>query len=143
MDRRRFLGLCAAGIILAAPACAAEDYVARIVGQLTAQGYDQITVSRTLLGRMRITAAGRRGSREIIVNPATGEILRDLQTGGSDTILGEDGRGRGEGGKTGSGSGKGDDDDDDDDDDDGDDDDGDDNSGEGGGGGDGGDGDDD
>ncbi|MGL6209476.1 MAG: hypothetical protein ACRC14_06565, partial [Paracoccaceae bacterium] len=37
-----------------------------------------VQVERTLLGRERITGARGGGSREIIVNPNTGEILRDL-----------------------------------------------------------------
>jgi len=64
----------------AAPAFA-KDIVADIVGQLEARGYDEISVSRTWLGRARIVAKGTKGSREIIVNPATGEILRDLSQG--------------------------------------------------------------
>jgi hypothetical protein len=120
MHRRAFLLGVAAGLALAGPALAARDHVADIVKALKAQGYRDINVARTLLGRTRITAKGKRGTREIIVNPATGEILRDLRTGsGADDILGGDsGRGSGDGDDDTSG----DDDDDDggDDDDDGD-----------------------
>jgi hypothetical protein len=138
MHRRAFLLGIAAGLVLAGPALAARDYVADIVRALKAQGYRDIDVSRTLLGRTRITAKGKRSTREIIVNPATGEILRDLRTGsGADDILGGDGSGRGSSDGDDDNSG-GDDDDDDDDDDDnsgsgGGDDDDDDNSGGGGG----------
>lgn len=52
----------------------AED---QVVNQLRRQGYDRITVARTLLGRTRIVAIGPRGSREIVLNPSTGAILRD------------------------------------------------------------------
>lgn len=123
MQRRAFL-IGSLAVLAAGPALAARDFVEEIVRELKKQGYREIQVSRTLLGRARITATKARGSREIIVNPATGEILRDLRTGGTEDILGgEGGSGRGKGG------GGGNDDDDDDDDDD-------DNSGEGGGGGD-------
>lgn len=80
MNRRGVLMLGVAALAGAAPAFA-KDIVADIVGQLEARGYDQISVSRTWLGRARIVAKGARGSREIIVNPATGEILRDLSEG--------------------------------------------------------------
>ena len=92
----------------------AEDNVIR---QLSEQGFSQIEVSRTWLGRSRIVS--RRGDmvREIIINPLTGEILRDYWRT----------RSRGEGqtlfnppsGEAGGGEvGKNDDDDDDDYDDD-------------------------
>ncbi|MGV6847287.1 MAG: hypothetical protein ACWA5A_02790 [Marinibacterium sp.] len=48
-----------------------------IVRQLRDQGFDRIVVSRTLLGRSRIRASDDGASREIVVNPVTGEILRD------------------------------------------------------------------
>lgn len=79
MDRRRFLisGLAA---VMAAGTAQAESYADGIVRQLKRQGFDRITVERTLLGRVRIVATSREGRREIIVNPRTGEILRDLWT---------------------------------------------------------------
>ena len=51
-----------------------EESIAR---QLQNQGFRDITVRRTFLGRSRITAKSDRFEREIIVNPRTGEILRD------------------------------------------------------------------
>ena len=138
MDRRAFLAALTGGVLVALPAWA-EDYVERIVKELQRRGYRNIEVSRTLLGRVRIVATGKRGTREIILNPSTGEILRDLTTGGGGSgpgeILGDDdddddddnGGGGGGGGNSGSGGGGsgsgsgggsgGDDDDDDDDDD--------------------------
>lgn len=58
----------------AALAQTAED---QVVSQLKRQGYQRITLGRTLLGRTRIVATGPRGRREIILNPSTGAILRD------------------------------------------------------------------
>ncbi|MCB6178968.1 hypothetical protein LHP98_12625 [Rhodobacter sp. Har01] len=140
MNRRRFLALGAAALAVAQPAHA-KDIVAQIVRQLEKRGYSEITVSRTLLGRVRIVGRGSKGSREIILNPATGEILRDLTTrsdnsgrsgdlldGGDDDGGGDGGGGDGGGGDDGGGDDGGDDDGGDDDGDDGD------NSGSGGGG---------
>ncbi|EKE71209.1 PepSY domain-containing protein [Celeribacter baekdonensis] len=77
MNRRRFfIGLSAAltmgGAALAQPA---EDM---ILAQLRQQGFKKITVGRTLLGRTRFVATGNGQRREIILNPVTGEILRDF-----------------------------------------------------------------
>lgn len=68
-------------VLLALPTAALaqdRDFAGRIVAALRSQGYDEIEVSRTWLGRGRIEAEGPAGSREIIFDPRTGEILRDL-----------------------------------------------------------------
>jgi hypothetical protein len=115
MQRRTFVS---ALLCLPALPARADGPVDRVVGELRRLGFADIEVGRTLLGRAQIVARSPRGTREIILNPRTGEILRDLWTG--------------EKGGAGSGllgdSGHGNDDDDDDDDND------DDNSGPGGGG---------
>lgn len=49
-----------------------------LIAQLTQQGYSDIEVSRTFLGRVRIEAHGNGIEREIIFNPSSGEILRDF-----------------------------------------------------------------
>ena len=49
----------------------------RIVQQLRDQGFDEIEVTRTWLGRVRIVAEEDDTLREIILNPNTGHILRD------------------------------------------------------------------
>ncbi|MEO0939231.1 MAG: hypothetical protein AAFY38_13845 [Pseudomonadota bacterium] len=109
------LFLVLAGAAFAGPV---ED---RIVRQLRNQGFTQIEVSRTWLGRSRILATGPRIEREIVVNPVTGEILRDFWTdapgGGGGGLLssgdrdtddgdGDDGDGDGD---DGDGDGDGDD----------------------------------
>lgn len=53
----------------------------RIVSHLKGYGYTEIEVNRTLLGRSRIVAQKPSALREIVVNPYTGEILRDITTG--------------------------------------------------------------
>jgi hypothetical protein len=136
MKRRAFLAGLAGAAIAASPALA-QDFVDDIIGQLKKQGFRSVVTERTLLGRVRILADRKDGQREIIVNPRTGEILRDLWTafaGGKSTVdIVRDGSG---GGGSGGHGGHGGGDDDDDDDEDEDEDEGEDHSGHGGGGGD-------
>jgi hypothetical protein len=126
MKRRAFLAGLAGAAIAASPALA-QDFVDDIIGQLKKQGFRSVVTERTLLGRVRILAERKDGQREIIVNPRTGEILRDLWTafaGGKSTVdIVRDGSDDGDGGHGG-----GDDDEDEDEDED--------HSGHGGGGGD-------
>jgi hypothetical protein len=128
LKRRNFLVVAVAGLAAATPAVA-QDIVASIIGQLRKQGFQSVLEERTLLGRVKIIATRQDGRREIIVNPRTGEILRDLWTpgaGGEATIqIIEDKSGNGGGsadddedGDDGEGGGGDDDDDDNDDDND-------------------------
>ncbi|MCE8515950.1 hypothetical protein KBY31_04435 [Ruegeria pomeroyi] len=117
MDRRSFI---TSGLALMCwgGALWAQTTTDTITRQLRAQGYTSVEVSRTLLGRARIVARRPGEQREIIVNPRTGEILRDywqgnrVSTGGGlldrspDTETEADdgggrgrGRGRGRGGE--------------------------------------------
>ncbi len=82
--------------LLAVPAAAqtAED---RIVRQLREQGFEEIEVSRTLLGRVRIVAIEDDTLREIVLNPSTGAILRDYWTEIDDDDDDDSGKGRGRG----------------------------------------------
>lgn len=147
MKRRKFLVLAASAVALAPTGAAARDYVARVVSQLHAQGYREISISKTWLGRTRIVAVSRELRREIVMNARTGEILRDLWEPRNDLLETPDSS-HGRGGQGSDGGRAGDDDDRDDEDgdddgDDGDDDGGDDGDGDDGDGddGDGGDGD--
>ena len=74
------LSLSLVAALLTASAVAAQDPAQGLIDQLRAQGYVTIDVSQTLLGRTRIVATGPSGQREIVFNPATGEIVRDLTT---------------------------------------------------------------
>ena len=69
-------------ILALATACAgqvrAEEPVDRILRDLKKLGYDNISVESTWLRRTRIFAQNDEAQREIILNPNTGEILRDL-----------------------------------------------------------------
>ena len=49
----------------------------RLVAGLRAQGYVILEDGFTFLGRLRIVAENDRMHREIVVNPGTGEVLRD------------------------------------------------------------------
>jgi len=72
----------AAGLALASNWAVAQDSADAVVQQLREQGYVEFTISRTLLGRVRVLALAPDGSqREIVFNPATGEILRDYSEG--------------------------------------------------------------
>ena len=77
MMRRRLLCGLVACLVAGVPAARAETVEERIIGQLSRDGYRKIAVSRTFLGRIRITASGSKGRREIILNPSTGAVLRD------------------------------------------------------------------
>ncbi len=77
MTTRRILGILLVAGLLAGPALAGS-YEDSVLEQLQAQGYANIRLSRTLLGRSRIVAVTGDYIREIILDPNTGEILRDL-----------------------------------------------------------------
>ncbi len=64
--------------LVTAPALAAGDTVRdRILLDLRDDGYREITISRTFLGRLRFVAVKSDARREIVVNPVNGVILRD------------------------------------------------------------------
>jgi hypothetical protein len=62
------------GATLPASAATVEE---RIAAELQAQGYEIVEANRTWLGRLRFVAETDHIRREIVVNPGTGEILRD------------------------------------------------------------------
>ncbi len=117
VNRRDLLGLMSAALLASALPAHAKDFADQIVRQLRRQGYASITQNRTWLGRIQIVASKPDEYREIIIDPRTGEILRDywrILSGTADTTtpLLNDNSGDGGGGNSGSG----DDDDDKDDD---------------------------
>lgn len=80
--RRR--DLFAVGLALAAGATAAratvtDPLVMSLIDDLKRQGYQDFDVSHTWLGRVRIVAHMNGAVRELIIDPRTGEILRDYQ----------------------------------------------------------------
>lgn len=82
MKRRDFIiGLVvAAPLSVAATAALALSYAEDVVAQLSGMGFSDIEVETTWLGRVRITARRADGIREIVINPRTGEVLRDVWT---------------------------------------------------------------
>ena len=78
----------AAAALMAGPSHA-QNYEADIMAQLRDQGYVGITLSHTWLGRTRIVATLHGDLREIVFDPNTGEILRDL----SRTLMADSGSG--------------------------------------------------
>lgn len=65
---------------LGAPVASFADVVDDFRSALSQQGYSQVEVIRTLLGRTRIVATNEQGVRELVINPRTGEVLRDVWT---------------------------------------------------------------
>ena len=65
-------------LAMAPHAAHAQSVEEQIIAQLEAQGFTQIEVSRTLLGRIKLEAVSPTLVRQLIVNPATGEVLRDF-----------------------------------------------------------------
>ena len=76
---RRDLARCVGAVALAlvVTAAQADSLSDSLTRQLRAQGFTEVEVSRTWLGRLRVEARNDRMHREIVVNPNTGEILRD------------------------------------------------------------------
>lgn len=81
MMKQRILLTCGtAALALWAGVVSASPYGDEVVSQLTRQGFKNIQVETTWLGRERIVADRADGLREIILNPRSGEILRDTWT---------------------------------------------------------------
>ena len=62
----------------------------QVVAQLRAQGYSEFQVSRTLLGRLRVIAETDDLRRELVINTATGTVLRDVvqrRASGDDRVI--------------------------------------------------------
>jgi hypothetical protein len=77
MQRRIFLASLLAAAVAGAGTAFAGSVVDEVVAQLRDQGFTDIKISTTFLGRTRVLALGNNLRREIIINPRTGEILRD------------------------------------------------------------------
>lgn len=80
MKRRLFVfGLVTtAAMAVTGGAALAASFSEDVVAQLVKLGFSDITAETTLLGRVRITAHRADGVREIVLNPRTGEVLRDI-----------------------------------------------------------------
>lgn len=130
MNRRRLI-IAALALSLVPLQQAQADSVDDLVEVLRDQGFRQIEVERTLLGRVRIVASSSRGTRELVINARTGEVLRDVWIDRRGRVMPSELAGNGKSGR-GGGDDDGNDDDVDDDDDDDEEEDDDDHSGSGG-----------
>jgi hypothetical protein len=74
MKRLILAAVCA--IALGQPVLA-QSIDERIAASLQAEGYQIVTMSRTWLGRIYVIAETDSVRREMVFNPATGEVLRD------------------------------------------------------------------
>lgn len=76
--------LISALLLLMAGAAQAETPQERLVAALTAEGYVIVETERTWLGRLRIVAIRGDVRREVVINPGTGEVLRDIARTGEE-----------------------------------------------------------
>lgn len=65
-------------LALATPSMA-QSLEERVISSLERDGYQRIVRTRTLLGRIRIVALRAGHIREVVINPSTSEILRDVE----------------------------------------------------------------
>jgi hypothetical protein len=84
----RALVLCLLFAMFLAGASGAQETVDQVTRRLEQQGFTVVAVERTLLGRVMIRAENERETREVVIDPATGEILRDYteEKGGSSAL---------------------------------------------------------
>jgi hypothetical protein len=115
MKRRLLMGVMLAATLAGSPSFA-SDLIDEVVAELQKQGYFDIDVGQTLLGRTRITATSKTYDREIVLDPRTGEVLRDYwqiveganpSSGSGSVIANPDDSGSGSSGSGSSGSGSG------------------------------------
>ncbi len=77
MRRTTILAIAVVTAIGAAPVFGQTTVQQRFVSELRQQGFGNLKISRTWLGRVRITAQSKDYKRELVFNPNSGEILRD------------------------------------------------------------------
>lgn len=77
---RRIALVAAAGLWMAAPGVVLAQAVTedQVIAALEEQGFTVIESGTTFLGRIRITAEGPEGTREVVLNPRNGKVLRDI-----------------------------------------------------------------
>jgi hypothetical protein len=110
MNRRVFLLTSAGSLLLAYPVLAAASHEDEVARALVGQGFEITSQRRTFLGRVRFTAVKGGTRREVVVDPSSGEVLRDYsQTSDSSKNAvragNKDGGGSGSEGSSGGGDG--------------------------------------
>lgn len=86
MNRRTILFALAAVMALPVAAATAKEPYEEWIDWLEDAGYSDITATRTFLGRIQIQARLGRMNREIVINPRTGEVLRDVMLDASGAV---------------------------------------------------------
>ncbi|MDQ7079285.1 MAG: hypothetical protein Q9M41_01300 [Paracoccaceae bacterium] len=76
MKRRYLMAMLLATAVGTGPAFAAS-VKDKLVSELKSQGFRNLSITRTWLGRTRITGSNGKFTRELVFNPYSGEILRD------------------------------------------------------------------
>lgn len=80
MNRMIKIGLMGLAMTAAMQTAALAQYgsnISRLVNELRSQGYRNVQVERTMMGRYKVEAKKGSSSREIIIDPNTGHIFRD------------------------------------------------------------------
>lgn len=70
------LSLATAPLAVAQPT--RQEYIVSYSEFLAGQGFEVVRISKTFLGRIRLNAESADFEREMIINPHTGEVLRDV-----------------------------------------------------------------
>ena len=76
-------------IVIESPKIADRQAVQNMIAELKAAGFTYIEIHRTFLGRARLVAYSATEIREVILNPTTGEVLRDLAQKNTGDVLGD------------------------------------------------------
>jgi len=76
MKRSYLMAMLLATALSTGPAVAAT-VKEKLVNELKSQGFVDLTITRTWLGRTRIIGSNGKYKRELVFNPYSGEILRD------------------------------------------------------------------
>lgn len=80
MNRMIKIGLMGLAMTAAMQTAALAQYgskVSRFVNELRSQGYRNVEIERTIMGRYKIEAKKGGVSREIVIDPNTGHVFRD------------------------------------------------------------------
>lgn len=75
----------AVSLVVAVPGVAVAQAVTEteVIADLQEDGFRVVNTGTTLLGRVRITAKGPEGTREVVLNPRNGKVLRDVMIDGA------------------------------------------------------------
>lgn len=80
MGKKAFEFLALAVVLGVVPVVAGAQALTKddVIAELQSEGFVVVDTGTTLLGRLRITATGPEGTREVILNTRNGKVLRDV-----------------------------------------------------------------